>query len=161
MISTKLENWEKRQEAMKDVSSACHQTGWVENFYVQYNSTLELYNEKFARPAQTIMDQLYAEKKLTPAPFDEKLEWTLYELWHHEGRRARMGTAMMGPDYTQWHGFYEVAKHFYNKFLPEAEALSPGITAQVLSRPEHRWKKGLSRQEIEGILDFYRKRYRR
>jgi len=26
-------------------------------------------------------------------------------MWHHEGRRARMGTAMMGPDYAWWHGF--------------------------------------------------------
>jgi len=30
---------------------------------------------------------------------------------------------MMGPDFTQWHGFYEVAKHFYTKFIPEAEDL--------------------------------------
>jgi len=58
------------------------------------------------------MDKLYAAKKLTPTPFDEKIEWTYYELWHHQGRRARMGTAMMGPDYAQWHGFYEVAKPF-------------------------------------------------
>jgi hypothetical protein len=29
---------------------------------------------------------------------------------HHEGRRARHGAAMMGADYTQWHGFYEVAQ---------------------------------------------------
>ncbi len=25
----------------------------------------------------------------------------------------------MGPDYTHWHGMYEVSKHFYQKFLPE------------------------------------------
>jgi hypothetical protein len=23
---------------------------------------------------------------------DEKIEWTYYELWHHEGRRARQGS---------------------------------------------------------------------
>jgi len=45
------------------------------------------------------MDKLYADGKLSRSPFDEKLEWTYYEVWHHEGRRARMGTAMMGPDY--------------------------------------------------------------
>ncbi len=36
---------------------------------------------------------------------------------------------MQGPDFTQWHGFYEAAKHFYFKFLPEAEALSLGLGA--------------------------------
>ncbi len=160
VISTHLENWEKRQAAMKDVCTACHQTSWVENFYVQYNGTIALYNEKFAQPAKTIMERLYAEKKLTSTPFDEKIEWTFYELWHHEGRRARMGTAMMGPDYTQWHGFYEVAKHFYTKFLPEAEELSPGISEAVLERTEHRWKKGLTPEEIQRILQFYKSRYR-
>jgi len=29
----------------------------------------------------------------------------------------------MGPDYTHWHGTYEVAKHFYTEFLPELEEL--------------------------------------
>jgi len=26
---------------------------------------------------------------LTAAPFDEKIEWTWYEVWRHEGRRVR------------------------------------------------------------------------
>jgi hypothetical protein len=70
-----------------------------------------------------------------------------------------MGTAMMGPDYTQWHGFYEVSKHFYNDFIPEAEALQPGITAEVLGSDYHKWRKGLTKEEIQQQLDFYKKRY--
>ena len=30
---------------------------------------------------------------------------------------------MMGPDYTHWHGTYEIAKHFYSEFIPELEEL--------------------------------------
>ena len=30
---------------------------------------------------------------------------------------------MMGPDYTHWHGTYEVAKHFYSKYVPELQEL--------------------------------------
>ena len=30
---------------------------------------------------------------------------------------------MMGPDYTHWHGTYEVAKKFYAEFVPELEDL--------------------------------------
>ena len=51
--------------------------------------------------------------------FDERLEVEYYGLWHHEGRRARMGSAMMAPDYAWWHGFYECKKR-YNAFMEEA-----------------------------------------
>ena len=159
VVSIKLENWEKRRAAMQDVCSNCHATGWVENFYKQYEKTVDLYNEKFAKPAKAIMDKLYAANKLTKTPFDEKIEWTYYELWHHQGRRARMGTAMMGPDYTQWHGFYEVAKTFYSEFIPEAEALLPGVTSDVMNSPYHQWTKGLSKEQIQQQLEFYKKRY--
>jgi hypothetical protein len=71
-----------------------------------------------------------------------------------------MGTAMMGPDYTQWHGFYEVAKHFYTEFLPEAEALEPGVTAQVLASDFHKWRKGFTPEELQKILNFYKERYK-
>jgi hypothetical protein len=160
VISVKLDNWEKKRASMQDVCSNCHATGWIENFYKQYDLTVDLYNEKFARPAKAIMDKLHADGSLTATPFDEKLEWTFYELWHHEGRRARMGTAMMGPDYTQWHGFYEVAKNFYNEFLPEAEHHQAGISKEVLSQDWHRWKAGLKPGEAEKILQFYKERYK-
>jgi hydroxylamine dehydrogenase len=160
VISFKLEDWEKRRAAMQDVCSNCHATSWVENFYKQYEDTVELYNEKFAKPAKATMDKLYAAGKLTRTPFDEKIEWTYYELWHHEGRRARMGTAMMGPDYTQWHGFYEVAKHFYTEFVPEAEALMPGVTREVMATDYHKWTKGLTKEQIQQQVEFYKNRYK-
>jgi len=158
-ISIKQKDWEKKRADMQDVCSNCHATGWVENFYTQYDNTIDLYNEKFAKPAKSIMDKLYAANKLTKTPFDEKIEWTYYEMWHHQGRRARMGTAMMGPDYTQWHGFYEVAKTFYNEFIPEAEALMPGVTTEVMNSPYHQWTKGLTKEQIQQQIDFYKKKY--
>ncbi len=73
VVSFKLENWEKRRAAMQDVCSNCHATGWVENFYKQYENTVDLYNEKFAKPAKAIMDKLYAANKLTKTPSDVNL----------------------------------------------------------------------------------------
>jgi len=32
-------------------------------------------------------------------------------------------TSMMAPDYTHWHGTYDLAKHFYTKYVPELEKL--------------------------------------
>ena len=43
--------------------------------------------------------------------FSEPIDFTWFELWHHEGRRARHAAAMMAPDYTHWHGTYDLAKN--------------------------------------------------
>jgi hydroxylamine dehydrogenase len=157
--SKKLENWEARRSDMKQVCGNCHGSQWVDDHYKQYDAVVELYNAKFANPAKAVMKKLRDAGKLTATPFDEKLEWTYYELWHHEGRRARMGASMMGPDYTQWHGFYEVARNFYTEFLPEAEHLLPGVTDEIRKMDEHQWLAGVSKEDRAKIDEFYRQRY--
>lgn len=159
VVSTKFEDWEARRGAMVGVCTQCHSHSYVDNFYKQYDDVVEFYNNKFAVPAKGIMDQLLAEGLLTKTPFDEEVEWTYYELWHHEGRRARHGAAMMGPDYVQWHGFYEVAKHFYNEFLPQVEELKPGITDALMGDEYNKWREGLSEEEMQELLQFYQERY--
>ena len=166
-ISKKLDNWEKHRQNMQDVCSSCHIRSFTEGFYAQFDAAVELYNEKFARPGAELMALLYKRDKLTAIPFDEELEFTWFRLWHHEGRRARHGASMQGPDYTQWHGFFEVAENFYMKFLPEVEEAAHGDEvvlakiAEILERPEHRWKKG---EFPEGMMDrineSYRKKYK-
>ena len=113
--------WQTRRQNMKDVCLNCHNKSWVDNFYVQYDGLIELYNEKFAKPGLA----LYAAAKplLKPVKFSNPIDFTWFEIWHHEGRRARHGASMMGPDYTHWHGTYDLAKHFYSKFLPELDEL--------------------------------------
>ncbi|GIW39795.1 MAG: hypothetical protein KatS3mg076_0372 [Candidatus Binatia bacterium] len=161
--------WRERREAMKGVCLNCHNHTYVDHFYQQFDSLVSLYNEKFARPAKALVDGLYAEGFLDPrVPFAEKVEWTFFELWHHEGRRARHGASMMGPDFTQWHGMYEVAKHFYTKFLPEvvelAERHGKGDTwrarvEELLSGEDHAWLRGLRTEEAEALRRAYRERY--
>ena len=158
-ISKKLDHWEARRADMQKVCANCHGSNWVQGHYTQYDAAVNLYNDKFATPAKAIMKKLRDAGKLTPTPFDEKIEWTYYELWHHEGRRARMGAAMMGPDYTQWHGFYEVAKNFYTEFLPQAEELLPGVTAEVKAMDDHKSLQGLSKEDRAKIESYYQKRY--
>ncbi len=160
-ISTKLDNWETKRKNMQDVCTQCHGATFAKGFYTQYDALVTLYNVKFGTPAKTIMDQLTASKKLTDQPFDAKIKWTYYELWHHEGRRARHGAAMAGPDYTWWHGLYEVSKVFYTEFIPEARELDAKTVNDILGpMPEHDWfTKGMSQQQIQQILDFYKSRY--
>lgn len=165
-ISKKLENAEKRRNDMKDVCSSCHAESFVEGHYKQFDNLVELYNDKFARPAMAIRQALMDSTKLTKADFDDKLDWIYYELWHHEGRRARHGAAMSGPDYAWWHGMYEVSKKFYSEFLPEVhKVVGPGFYMSLAKKylePDvrHEWfLKGMNKEQLEKIRKYYEERY--
>lgn len=164
-VSTKLENWKDKRNSMKDVCLQCHSSDFVNSFYKQYDDTIHLYNNKFGQPATDIMDMLKERKLISNDPFNDEIEWTYFLLWHHEGRRARMGVSMQGPDYTQWHGFFEVAHRFYFEFIPQAKELShkdPKATKfieEILERPEHQWIKGIPEDEKQKIFKFYMDRY--
>ena len=163
--------WDARRSQMQAVCTNCHGKSFVENFYEQYDSLVTLYNEKFAKPAKAMMDELTADGILNPkAPFEHRVQWVFWELWHHEGRRARHGASMMGPDYTHWHGMYEVSKHYYEEFLPAvieaAKAKSPELgnkwqakVDELMTKEEHSWKKGLSGKEAEALRKNYQQRY--
>jgi hypothetical protein len=114
-------NWETRRDNMKDVCAACHAGSYIEAFYIQYDGLIDLYNGKYALPGLELMEA--AKPLLKPAKFSNKIDWIWFELWHHEGRRARHAASMQGPDYTHWHGTYDLAKHFYTKMVPELEHL--------------------------------------
>ena len=44
---------------------------------------------------------------------------------------------MMGPDYTHWHGTYEIAKHWYMKYVPELEKLiDKGAAIEIISESD-------------------------
>ena len=158
VVSTRLENYEVRRKAMRQVCASCHSEEIVERFFTQMDQGIALYNNKFGIPAKAAMDKLLAMKKLTATPFDEEIEWVFYELWHHEGRRARHGLTKVAPDFVHWQGFYEVAKHFYIKFLPLVRELSPEVAKDLLAQESHRWiEKGMTKEEIAQMIEFYEK----
>lgn len=165
-ISTKLPNWKQRREAMVDVCSSCHASPFVTGFYTQFDNLVFLYNDKFAKPATAIKNELMEQGKLSKADFDEKLDWIYWELWHHEGRRARHGASMSGPDYAWWMGMYDVAKNFYGEFLPEVQKVAgTELYGQLLKKylgsdVRHEWYiKGMSKEQLEKIRKFYEQRY--
>jgi hypothetical protein len=163
--------WTERRNNMMGVCNNCHSNSFVGNFYEQFDSLVNLYNDKFASVAQGFMKELTADGVLNPdAPFEHQVQWVFWELWHHEGRRARHGASMMGPDYTHWHGMYEVAKHFYLEFLPEVihSAATKGAAMEekyrekvevLLAQEEHSWLKGLSPEEASRLREMYKERY--
>jgi len=116
-------DWKIERKKMKNVCLQCHSQTWTDEHFSNLDHAVMNYNENYFKPIKKLIDSLYEDGLLSKQSyFDEDLEWEFYELWHHEGRRARMGAAMMAPDYAWWHGFYEL-KHRFNHILKEAAAL--------------------------------------
>ncbi len=154
-LPTKDITWQTRRTNMVEVCLNCHNTHFVDAFYQQYDALVELYHAKFARPGLALYEA--AKPLLKPVQFSNPLDFTWYEIWHHEGRRARHGASMMAPDYTHWHGTYEVAKHFYAHYIPELQELVErnkdsgdparkeaakklaNLLEQTLNTPNHEW----------------------
>jgi formate-dependent nitrite reductase cytochrome c552 subunit len=147
--------WQKRRANMVNVCINCHNEGYVDAFYEQYDALIDLYHDKFAKPGLALYNA--AQPLLGKPKFSNKIDFVWFELWHHEGRRARHGASMMGPDYTHWHGTYEIARNFYTEYIPElrelaahnlhsddaekkqaAEALSKLID-ETLNNDNHKW----------------------
>jgi hypothetical protein len=170
------DTWTQKRDRMKEVCTTCHTDAYVNSFYEQYDDLVVLYNEKFAKPGQAIMGALQQNGLITTTQFDEEIEWSWFYLWHHEGRRARHGASMMAPDYTHWHGMYEVAERFYMELIPQAReiashAVSTGhagagravnaVVDEILSRPEHVWFEEGAEGAAERIRQEMERRYGR
>ncbi|MFA6472626.1 MAG: multiheme c-type cytochrome, partial [Candidatus Latescibacterota bacterium] len=126
-ILNKDHEGESERKKMLAVCSQCHSPRWAGNYFARYDLAIENYNDIYFKPAKAIMDDLYANNILTRWPvFDEEIEWVYYEYWHHEGRRARMGSAMMGPDFSWWHGFYDLKKNYRTLITLAEEARKKG-----------------------------------
>jgi len=163
-----------KRNRMKEVCSHCHTPNYVDGFYAQYDDLVVLYNEKFGKPGQAIMNALAAQNLISQTQFDDEIEWSWFYLWHHEGRRARHGASMMAPDYTHWHGMFEVAERFYMELIPQARELvararTAGRTSsaasvervidEILARPEHAWYEQGAEADTERIRREMERRY--
>jgi hypothetical protein len=72
--------------------------------------------------------------KLTKQNYDDRLDRIYWKLVHHEGRRARQGAAMMGPNYAWSQGMQEVAERFFLEFIPEVEEILGGKAEKFLRK---------------------------
>ena len=163
-----------KRTRMQQVCSHCHTPDYVNAFYKQYDDLVILFNEKFAKPGRAIVAALREQELITDTQFDEEIEWTWFYLWHHEGRRARHGASMMAPDYTHWHGMFEVGERFYMELIPEARELTvhaantgQGNRARavnrvidgILARPEHKWFQEGAEEQAARIREEMERRY--
>lgn len=106
-VSKKRPNYNLGQEAMKNMCLKCHAKTHVEEFYREAEIVVLSTNEKVQK-SMDLITELREEGLLTPAPFDESIEFIAFDLWHYYGRTAKHGAFMGGADFVQWHGNYEL-----------------------------------------------------
>lgn len=106
-ISERRPGWQDNMVRMQGVCYECHNEIFIDDFYSAADKATERVNV-WVRESDEIMQPLIDQGLLTAAPFDEPVDYVYFELWHHWGRTAKFGVWMQGPDYSQWHGAYEV-----------------------------------------------------
>jgi len=106
-VSTRRPAWTDNRIRMQTVCLECHNQNFVEDFYTAADVATGRVNE-WTQEGEDLRVALVEAGALTAEPFDEPIDFAIYELWHHWGRTAKFGVWMQGPDYAQWHGAYEV-----------------------------------------------------
>lgn len=106
-ISERRPGWQDNTVRMQSVCLECHNKIFIDDFYAAADKATERVNQWVVESDQ-IVAPLKEQGLLTSAPFDEPIDFTYFNLWHHWGRTTKFGTWMQGPDYAQWHGAYEV-----------------------------------------------------
>lgn len=113
---------EAARNEMKGVCKSCHTKRFYNNFFEMADKQVMLYNS-YHTEALKIINDLKAKKLLKADPWSDEIQRIYYHLWHHQGRRMRQGALMNGPDYSHWHGVFELQQDIrkmqdiYNKRL--------------------------------------------
>ena len=81
-VSKKRQNYNIGQEAMKNICLKRHAKSSVNTFYQEAEAVVESTNEK-VKKALDLVAELRKEGLLTPAPFDEPIEFVVFEIWHY------------------------------------------------------------------------------
>lgn len=109
-ISKQRPDYPRGQERMKQICLECHAGTQTDRFFREAEEVLAEVNAR-VEAGMAVGRELAAEGLLTPAPFDEPLDFVLFDFWHYYGRTAKHGAFMGGADFVQWHGNYELLAH--------------------------------------------------
>ena len=134
-ISERRPAWEDNKVRMQGVCLECHNTNFIDDLYTDGDALVEAINA-WVIESDEIMQPLKDNGLVGAPPFDEPIDFTYFNLWHHWGRTAKFGAWMQGPDYTQWHGAYEVLHDLAELREMAAEKLeAAGIEVETEAEP--------------------------
>ncbi len=140
-----LGDWQVKRERMEAICKSCHAPDFVDTYFLTADLVNLQYNEirrEFVRWTKKLtknglISRLKADGKFYSNPvlngWDEVPEHEMYYAWHHEGRRFRHGAEMMGADYTQWHGIWEIQEDMIELITWAAEHGDPEAKKWVKS----------------------------
>jgi len=97
-------------QRMQTICTQCHAVSFVLRFYDDANKLTSTVNDMM-KQADTIMAPLKEKGLITGVPFDEPIKFIYFDIWHDYGRTTKFGAWMQGPDYSQWHGAYEILRN--------------------------------------------------
>lgn len=102
---------------MKKVCKGCHSPSWVDRYFIEFDQAVADYNT-VSESAKAFLDKIYEEGLADKSnPLDEYPEIMWYYIWHHDGRRWRMGASMMGYDFAHWNGIFDTVTDKYGRML--------------------------------------------
>jgi hypothetical protein len=93
------------REAMKSVCANCHTRPFIDREYEKADSITAYVTAK-VQETSDILTGLVNDGIITKTPFATQISFDAFDLWHYDGRTAKFGAYMQGPDFTQWHGIY-------------------------------------------------------
>ena len=128
-LSERRPSWQDNLARMQAVCRECHNETFLLDFYAAADSATEAVNVR-VRESDMIMEPLKQQGLLTAEPFDEPIDFLYFDLWHYWGRTAKFGLWMQGPDYTQWHGIYELLKDLSELEVMAAEKLEAAAAGE-------------------------------
>jgi len=108
-IAKVRENGDQNRETLNTICANCHTPTFIKEEQTKAEKTINLTNQNVTK-GKAIVDDLRNTGLLGTKPLSNPLDFIYFELWHHEGRRARYGAVMGGADYVNWHGIYEQQK---------------------------------------------------
>jgi hydroxylamine dehydrogenase len=134
-ISQPRPNAAENRIRMQNVCLTCHSSDYIEGFYEDGDAIVESVNE-WVILSDLMVQPLKDNGLLTAQPFDEPIDYTYFNIWHHWGRTAKFGAWMQGPDYTQWHGAYEIL-HDLSELREQVDAKLEEADMEPLDLPEN------------------------
>ncbi len=146
-----LGDWRMKRQRMEAICHSCHAPDFVE----VYMLTADLVNLQYNELRRTFVywtnkltengtiDRLEVDGTFYSDPvlngWDEVPEQMMYNSWHHEGRRFRHGAIMMGADFTQWHGIWDLQENINEMLTWAAERGDDEAAAWVESNYPTKW----------------------
>jgi hypothetical protein len=157
-------SWQEKRQRMEGVCYQCHAQSFVNRYLLtadlvnlQYNQIWEATINwmKLLREQNVIKTDVFEFEgnSLTAWPkegYDEEQEHVAYKNWHHEGRRFRHGSEMMGADYTQWHGIWELQENLAKIIQYGAEHGVPEAKKWLNSKDPNKFMKLYPLYDIPG-----------